>query len=67
MIAGNQTWVNALGQQQKRPLYVLLIPWFGLYLASFSLAGPGVETVIVPPPAASGWGVILWGIGGWGT
>ena len=58
MIQANQTWLNALGQQQKRPLYVLIIPAFGIYLTSFS-------TSLLP--ALGGWGVMLWGIGGWGT
>jgi hypothetical protein len=60
MIQGNQTWTSALGQTQKQALYIFTIPAFGIILSSFSpsliqSAGPG------------GYGVTLYGIGGYGT
>jgi len=58
MINGSQTWNSNLSAQQKQPLYLLQIPQFGIALASYSLSQ------ILPP---SGWGVIAWGIGLWGT
>jgi len=64
MIQANQTWVNALGQQAKRPLYVLQIPAFGICLASFSTAP---AKPIIPAPGAGGWGVYAWGTNAWGN
>lgn len=58
MINGNQTWQAGLTAQQKQALYVFIIPQFGIVLASFS------QSQIQPP---GGWGVMLWGAGGWGT
>jgi hypothetical protein len=60
MIQGNQTWTQALGQPQKQPMYALVIPAFGIYLTSFLVSA-------LPQPGTSGWGVTLWGVGGWGT
>lgn len=58
MIQGNQTWQNALNQPQKQPLYVLTIPAYGIILASFT------ESLLLPP---GGYGVTLYGVGGYGT
>ncbi|MDE3180391.1 MAG: hypothetical protein KGM47_12120 [Acidobacteriota bacterium] len=59
MISGNQTWQNALAQPQKQPLYVLEIPDFAVVISSFdaSLLSVGI----------GGYGVALYGIGGYGT
>ena len=59
MISGNQTWQNALLQQQKQPLYVLDFPDVGVTVASFS-----------PDPVAvtvGGYGLVRYGIGFFGT
>lgn len=60
MILGNQTWQSGLNSPQKQPLYILQIPQFGIVLASFSSSQ-------IQPIARSGYGVIAWGVGGWGT
>jgi hypothetical protein len=60
MIQGNQTWTQALGQPAKQPLYCLVIPAFGMYLTSFLPS-------LLAQSGAGGWGVTLWGVGGWGT
>jgi hypothetical protein len=60
MISGNQTWQTGLNAPQKQPLYVLQIPQFGIVLASFTL-------LQIQPLSQSGYGVMAWGIGGWGT
>ena len=57
MIQGNQTWTSALAQHQKQPLYVLQIPAFGIYLSSFSA---GLISIL------GGYGVIPYGLGGYG-
>lgn len=59
MIIGNQSWQNALAQLAKQPLYTFEIPDFGIIIASFST---GVVSVTV-----GGYGVILYGIGPYGT
>jgi len=58
MILGNQTWQAGLSAQQKQPLYAFTIPQFGIVLTTFT------ASQIQPP---GGWGVTLWGVGGWGT
>jgi len=58
MIQGNQNWLNSLAQQQKQPLYVLVIPNFGIYLASFSTSA-GVSV--------SGYGIGTYGVAPYGT
>jgi hypothetical protein len=58
MITGNQTWQAALAPNQKQPLYVLVIPNFGLYLASFS-AGAGV--------VIGGFGIGVYGLAPYGA
>lgn len=60
MISGNQTWQSGLSAPQKQPLYVLQIPQFGIVLASFPQSQ-------IQPLTQSGYGVMLWGVGGWGT
>jgi hypothetical protein len=59
MISGNQAWQTALQSGQKQPLYVFEIPDLGLVIASFS---PSVVTL-----AQGGYGVTLYGVGGYGT
>ncbi len=59
MISGNQTWLAALQAGQKQPLYLFEIPDLNLVLASFS---PNVVTVTL-----GGYGVTLYGVGGFGT
>ncbi|MGH9449819.1 MAG: hypothetical protein ACRD11_04680 [Terriglobia bacterium] len=59
MIQGNQGWQTALAALQKQPLYVLEIPDFGVVIASFD---SGLLNVGV-----GGYGVTLYGIGGYGT
>ena len=60
MIVGNQTWQSGLNAQQKLPLYVLQIPQLGIVIASFTLSQ-------IQSLTQSGYGVMTWGIGGWGT
>ena len=60
MISGNQTWQSGLNAQAKQPLYVLQIPQFGIVLASFTQSQ--IQSLI-----QSGYGVMTWGLGGWGT
>jgi len=57
MIIGNQSWQMALGQSVKQPLYVLQIPVFGIWLSSFSTH---LITLL------GGYGVIPYGMGGYG-
>jgi len=58
MIQGNQNWQTVLAQLQKQPLYVLEIPDFGVVIASFSASA--LEVTV------GGYGVVLYGIGGYG-
>jgi hypothetical protein len=60
MINGNQTWTAGLNMLAKQPLYTLTIPQFGVVLASFTESQ-------VQPKESRGWGVMLYGVGGWGT
>jgi hypothetical protein len=60
MISGNQTWQSGLNSPQKQPLYVLQIPQFGIVLSSFTQAQ-------IQSLGSSGWGVMGYGISGWGT
>ena len=59
MISGNQTWQNALTAQFKQPLYTFEIPDFGIVVASFSSTVASITT--------GGYGITLYGIGGYGT
>jgi hypothetical protein len=59
VITGNQNWQNALAQQQKQPLYVFEISDFGVIVASFSAEAVNVTL--------GGYGVTLYGVGGYGT
>jgi len=58
MIQGNQTWNAALVANQKQPLYILAIPHFGVYLASFST---GANVTV------GGLGVAAYGVAPYGT
>ncbi len=60
MISGNQTWQTGLNTQAKQPLYILQIPQFGIVLASFTPS-------TVQSLTTTGYGVMWWGIGGYGT
>lgn len=60
MIQGNQTWTAVLNQQQKQPLYIFEIPQFGIVLSSFSAS-------LLLSSGTGGYGVTLYGIGGYGT
>lgn len=60
MIQGNQTWQASLSAPQKQALYILEIPQFGIYLASFTSDKLAI-------PQLTGYGVTLYGIGGYGT
>jgi hypothetical protein len=60
MISGNQTWQTGLNAQAKQPLYVLQIPQFGIVISSFTAAQ-------IQSLSQSGYGAMVWGVGGWGT
>ena len=49
-----------LNTQAKQPLYILQIPQFGIVLASFTPS-------TVQSLTTTGYGVMWWGIGGYGT
>jgi len=59
MILGNQVWQNALLQQFKQPLYILEFPDFGVIIASFTTTAQSVTV--------GGYGVVLYGVDGYGT
>ncbi len=59
MIQGNQTWQNALLQQAKQPLYTFEVPDFGIIVASFTTTAAAVTL--------GGYGITLYGVGGYGT
>jgi len=59
MISGNSTWLNALLQQSKQPLYTFEIPDFGIVVASFAVTAVNVTL--------GGYGVTLLGVGMFGT
>ena len=60
MIQGNQTWQLALAQPQKQAFYTVEIPDFSIAIASFSATAPVVTTL-------GGYGVTIYGVGGYGT
>jgi len=60
MIVGNQTWQTGVSAQAKQPLYILQIPQFGIVLASFTQSQ-------IQSLTQSGYGVMTWGVAGWGT
>ena len=60
MIQGNQAWTQALAQPQKQAYYIIQIPDFAIAIASFSAAVTEATTL-------SGYGITLYGIGGYGT
>jgi hypothetical protein len=60
LIQGNQTWTQALAQPQKQAYYVVEIPDFSIAIASFSATAPVATTL-------SGYGITLYGVGGYGT
>lgn len=59
MIQGNQNWQAALAALQKQPLYLVEIPAFGVMIASFDSSLLSVGT--------GGYGVTLYGVGGYGV
>ena len=60
MIQGNQTWQSWLNAQTKQAFYIVEIPAFGVWLSSFT------EDKI-QATSATGYGVGLLGIAGYGT
>jgi len=60
MIQGNQIWTLALAQSQKQAYYTVEIPDFAIAIASFTASA---QAATVP----SGYGVILYGVGLYGT
>ena len=60
MISGNQTWQLALAQPQKQAYYTVEIPDFAIAIASFTAAA---QAAAMP----SGYGIVLYGIGLYGT
>jgi hypothetical protein len=60
MISGNQAWTLALAQPQKQAFYTVEIPDFSIAIASFTTAA---QAATMP----SGYGVILYGVGLYGT
>ncbi len=59
MITGNQTWTNALTSPSKQPLYTFEIPDWAIIIASF--------TTNLLKSSNFGYGIVLLGIGGYGT
>jgi hypothetical protein len=62
MISGNQTWTQALLQPQKQAYYIVEIPDFAIAIASFPASSPVAQSAI-----SGGYGVTLYGVGGYGT
>jgi hypothetical protein len=60
MIQGNQTWQLALAQPQKQAYYTVEIPDFAIAIASFAATAQVVAT-------PGGYGVTIYGMGGYGT
>ena len=60
MISGNQAWTLALTQPQKQTFYTVEIPDFSIAIASFPAAAPVATTL-------GGYGVAIYGVGGYGT
>jgi len=60
MIQGNQTWTQALAQLQKQAYYIVEIPDFAIAIASFPPSSEVATTI-------AGYGVTLYGVGGYGT
>jgi hypothetical protein len=60
MITGNQTWQLALTQPQKQAYYTVEIPDFAIAIASFTASA---QAASMP----GGYGVILYGVGLYGT
>jgi hypothetical protein len=60
MLQGNQAWTQALAQLQKQAYYTVEIPDFAIAIASFPATAQVVTTL-------SGYGVTLYGVGGYGT
>jgi hypothetical protein len=60
MISGNQTWQLALAQPQKQAYYTVEIPDFAIAIASFTASAQ-------PTTMPSGYGIMLYGVGLYGT
>jgi hypothetical protein len=60
MIRGNQAWQLALAQPQKLAYYTVEIPDFSIAIASFTASA---QAATMP----SGYGVIFYGVGLYGT
>ena len=60
MISGNQIWQLALAQPQKQAYYTVEIPDFAIAIASFTASAPAATM-------PSGYGIMLYGVGLYGT
>ena len=60
MIVGNQTWQLALAQPQKQAYYIVEIPDFAIAIASFTQSQ---QQAALP----SGYGIVLYGVGLYGS
>jgi hypothetical protein len=60
VIQGNQTWTQALAQLQKQAYYIVEIPDFAIAIASLPPSSQVATTL-------AGYGVTIYGVGGYGT
>jgi hypothetical protein len=60
MIQGNQAWTQALAQLQKQAFYTVEIRDFAIAITNFPATAQVVTTL-------GGYGVTLYGVGGYGT
>lgn len=63
MIDANQDFLAALAQPQKRALFALEIPAFGITITNFLES----EDLLSAPITTGGWGNFLWGVAPWGS
>jgi hypothetical protein len=69
MIPGNQAWQLALAQPQKQAFYAVEIPDFAIVIASFTASALASAISVpgsVPVSSGGGYGVTLYGVGGYG-
>jgi hypothetical protein len=65
MISGNQAWQLALAQFQKQAYYTVEIPDFAIVISSFPASA--LPTAGPAGALSGGYGVTLYGVGGYGT